>query len=323
MWLALLAGCAPAPQDTDPPALAWDYPLDDLLRLDHLQAIGTHNSYHVQTTPLDAWAYTHPPLDVQLEAQGVRQLELDLYWDDVRSVYEVLHIPFLDPGSNCPLLTDCLEAMKGWSDTQPGHHPVAVLLELKDAHDPATAAARLDALDMAILSIWPEDRLVTPALVRGTAPDVRTALADTGWPTLGALRQRALFVLHAGGPWRDSYLTDGADRPLFPDAYGDLDLPFAAFHSLNDAHDPRIPDVVAAGHLVRTRADADTREARLGDTTRRDAALASGAHFVSTDFPAPVDWTDYVVTLPDGAPSRCNPRSAPDGCTPEDVERAP
>ena len=71
------------------------------------------------------------------------------------------------------------------------------------------------------------------------------------------------------------------------------------------------------GYLVRTRADADTVEARTGDTTRRDAALASGAQWVSTDYPAPGTadrfGTDYVVSLPGDAIVRCNPVSAPGG----------
>ena len=56
--------------------------------------------------------------------------------------------------------------------------------------------------------------------------------------------------------------------------------------------------------IVRTRADADTREARAGDTRRRDRAIASGAQLISTDYylPATHFATDYVVRL---APS-CN-----------------
>ena len=44
------------------------YPLDDVLRFNHGQVLGTHNSYHLmpeqQTVP--DWEYEHPPLDVQL-----------------------------------------------------------------------------------------------------------------------------------------------------------------------------------------------------------------------------------------------------------------
>ena len=66
--------------------------------------------------------------------------------------------------------------------------------------------------------------------------------------------------------------------------------PDAAFIKENDptgANQARIADEVRRGYVVRTRADADTRQARTGDTTMRDAALASGAQWVSTDYPAP------------------------------------
>ena len=83
--------------------------------------------------------------------------------------------------------------------------------------------------------------------------------------------------------------------------------------------------------LVRTRADADTREARAGDTRRRDAAFASGAHFVSTDYylpeQAPASAPGYLVALPleglavgpattplGGVVARCNPVSVDRRC---------
>jgi hypothetical protein len=54
----------------------------------------------------------------------------------------------------------------------------------------------------------------------------------------------------------------------------------------------------------------------------RDAALASGAQWVSTDYPVddPRFEPDFAVTIPGGAPGRCNPVNAPDGCQPSDVE---
>jgi hypothetical protein len=85
----------------------------------------------------------------------------------------------------------------------------------------------------------------------------------------------------------------------------------------------RIHDLVSQGFLVRTRADADTVEARAGDTTLRDAAWASGAQFVSTDYIVPDDrlGTGYVVELPGdpGGPGRCNPVTAPPSCKPRQL----
>jgi hypothetical protein len=101
-------------------------------------------------------------------------------------------------------------------------------------------------------------------------------------------------------------------------------MPDAAFVEVNDAVPDfqHIRDVVAAGYIVRTRADADTVEARSNDTTAREAALNSGAQFVSTDYPVPDPalGTGYQVTIPGGAPARCNPITAPARCTALDIE---
>jgi hypothetical protein len=63
-------------------------------------------------------------------------------------------------------------------------------------------------------------------------------------------------------------------------------------------------------------------DARANDTERRDAALASGAQYVSTDYPEPdLAFSEYQVMLPDGAPGRCNPVNAPPGCRSFALER--
>jgi hypothetical protein len=99
----------------------------------------------------------------------------------------------------------------------------------------------------------------------------------------------------------------------------------AAFVKKNDPFAADIPDLVAAGYVVRTRADGDTVEARSGDTGPRDAAIASGAQWVSTDYPVenPDFGTGYVGRDPGGAPARCNPINAPPGCRAAGLERLP
>lgn len=65
----------------------------DGLRLNQIQVIGSHNSYHVAPPAAvldlirgirpeaDAWNYTHPPLREQLAEHGLRQFELDVFAD--------------------------------------------------------------------------------------------------------------------------------------------------------------------------------------------------------------------------------------------------
>lgn len=64
------------------------------VRLNQVQVIGTHNSYHIAPHPdlmqliqltgkrlAESLDYSHRPLVEQLETLGVRQIELDLFHD--------------------------------------------------------------------------------------------------------------------------------------------------------------------------------------------------------------------------------------------------
>ncbi len=324
IWSVVMLACAPPEEDT---ADQWSYPLDDVLHFDDLQAVGTHNSYHERTAgvEIEAWDYDHRPLDDQLGVVGVRQFELDVTWDAPSHDFRVFHVALMDENSSCDWLSDCLSTMRAWSDDNPAHHPIATLLELKDNFNADEAPTLLADLDATIDATWPADRRISPDDVQRDAASLSAGLAERGWPTLGELRGRALWVLHTGDDFRKLYTagdTSTSGRVVFPDAHGDLSLDVGAFSSINDpiADAELIAAALAVGHLVRTRTDSDGNEARANDTAPREAALASGAHFLSTDFPEPHSDTGYVVVMPDGSPSRCNPVTAPPECTSASIE---
>ena len=87
--------------------------------------------------------------------------------------------------------------------------------------------------------------------------------------------------------------------------------PEAAIFIINDPlrDESRIRDLVAMGFLVRTRADADTSEARSNDRRRFEAAKRSGAQIITTDYYIPDRSVDdrYMVRFDDGAFVRPNP----------------
>jgi hypothetical protein len=300
----------------------FDYPRDADLRINHLQAKGSHNSYHVEPEgmQIEALKYSHAPIGTQLAKQGVRKFELDTRWDDELGEHYVVHIPLIDEVSNCRRFVDCLAAMASWSKKNPGHHPLFVQIEPKDAL-PADPEERFAALHAEILSKWPRDRVITPDDVRGSAATLRDAIVTGGWPTLGEARGKILFFVDESGPWREAYTHGGKHldgRLMFVDSE-----PGAAYEGtyvINDPTSPEIGDVVKQGFIVRTRADSDNVEPLAGDTKKRDAALASGAQVISTDYPAPVAGVEYLVAIPGGTPSRCNPLLAPPDCTSEDIE---
>jgi hypothetical protein len=337
------------------------------VHLNEVQALGTHNSYHIRPleplwsalldfTPLFQQVdYTHIPLDQQFETQGIRQIELDVWADPAGGLYanrnvmsifdlptasgvpaldqpgfKILHIADVDFQSTCFTLVDCLQTIKAWSDAHPSHLPIAVLIEAKDDATPDVFdvgfvtpvpfdPAQFDALDAEIRSVLPPEKLITPDDVRRGFPTLEAAVLGYGWPTLGEARGKIMFLLDNGGHYRADYLAGHpslAGRVLFTSA--DPGSADAAFIKLNDAKGDQaeIAARLAAGYVIRTRADADTEEARTNDTTTREAALGSGAQWVSTDYPVPnPDFgTGYFVAVPDGHPARCNPVNAPPGC---------
>jgi hypothetical protein len=291
------------------------------LRINQLQFVGTHNSYHVRAKPsrnFPSLNYSHAPLDVQLD-QGVRSVELDLH--DRDGVFEVFHVVGIDEGTTCRRLSDALETVRKWSDAHPRHLPISVLFELKkdgvglDPHIRRFDAASLDRLDELLRSVFPAARRITPDEVRGTAPTLREAVEKGGWPTLAASRGRVFFILHDNGKLRDFY-TQGhpslRGRAMF--VRSDESRDDGAVLVLDNPRNPEIPRLVSAGYFIRTRADSELHIDRRGKTSGRDAAFASGAQIVSTDFPAgePQVGTGYMVEFAKSAPARVNPINGPE-----------
>lgn len=295
-----------------------DLPLDDVLRLNHLQVEGTHNSYHVQPrADIPDWRYTNAPLDEQLESQGVRAFELDTYFDEALGVWEVFHIATLDEETTCETLLECLAIIRAWSDTHVNHHPIFIQIEPKSHFDEATSDDVMAAMEDEIRFVFPDELIVTPDMVRGEGASLREVVTTTGWPTLGEVRGRVLFFLNCSREHCVHYANRGtglAGRLIFADAQaGD---PWAAVRIINGGGDAA-REAVEAGFIVRSR--AISMPAALEQTGEElDAELASvlstGAHIVSTDVPVPREDVARFVEMPEGNPSRCNPVTAPAEC---------
>jgi len=321
--LLLAASCSGETSTPDPtPA---PYPQDATLRLNHAQVKGTHNSYHIETagTTVVEHQYSHVPLDQQLSQQGVRAFELDTRYDKKTDNFRVYHLGFIDEQTTCASLGECLSVLATWSKQHPLHLPLLVQIEPKDSvptDDPEGYFAKMEA---EILGQWPRDKIITPDDLKGTSATLREAVTTRGWPTLGESRGKILFFINNSTDFQQFYTRNRASldgRLLFVEA--SFDDPFAAVLIINDPIQDKaaIDAAVRANFLVRTRADADGGGALTGGTAQREAALASGAQIISTDFPAPVPPSDYSVDIPGGTPARCNPLIAPTSCTPGALE---
>lgn len=146
------------------------------IRMNEIQAIGTHNSYHRELSfpeklvqrqnDASAWnlEYSHASLPVQFDSQQVRGLEIDLFPDPEGALYadplvrhaagllplaapeyqqpgfKVMHLSDHDYGTACILFTQCLRQIRDWSRAHRTHVPIFILLEAK------TSASTLEAL---------------------------------------------------------------------------------------------------------------------------------------------------------------------------------
>jgi hypothetical protein len=173
--LSGVAGSALAPAKKTPGTDSLSTSHSQGLRINQIQQIGSHNSYHREVSDaekkiqfaqrpdsVDLW-YSHAPVGQQLEDQHVRTLEFDLFPDPAGGLYtyplirkiaglpaltdpelskpgiKVMHIVDVDYNTTCRSFVLCLEQVKTWTDSHPNAAPISINIELKQS-DPAIVA---------------------------------------------------------------------------------------------------------------------------------------------------------------------------------------
>jgi hypothetical protein len=226
--------------------------------------------------------------------------EVPLEYDSENKLTEpglkMFHVQDIDFRSHHLLFKDCLSMMKKWSDENPGHTPIFVLMNTKDQKIEKTidpfpfSKEAYDNLDEEILSIFSNDDLITPKLVRGKFKSLEEAVLTNGWPNMDDVNGRFLFVLDEKAEKISNYLdrdTEYKDKVLFVNTpEGNPDAGFRIINNPIRDFD-YIKELVKKGYLVRTRADAGTKEARTNDYSKFKKAKASGAQVISTDYYVP------------------------------------
>jgi hypothetical protein len=250
--------------------------------------------------------------------------------------FKIMHIPDFDFNPTNYTLVDALTEIKAWSDAHPNHLPLFINIETEVqtigdllpqlgyilAHAAPFDATAANELDAEIKSVFGSalPGVITPDDVRGAYPTLNAAVLAGNWPKLWAARGKVLFIVNADGNSGSVYISGHASlagRACF--VYVNPGTPEAAFVLLNDPVGgfTQIQQAVSQGYIVRTMSDDATLEARSGDYTNMNAAFASYAQIVSTDYYKPdyragtPGWTDYHVVLPGGGAGRVDSISAP------------
>lgn len=276
-------------------------------------------------------AYSHVPIREQLEVYHLRGLELDVYNDPQggrffkhklnffipkqrikeevfeelkKPGFKIIHIPDIDYQTNYLTLSAALEELNQWSVLHPSHAPIFVNIELKgSALGDEAGILRLMGFKKAIAfdnnALVSMDRLFqqtlktlyTPAEFLNQEPTLQDRIIHQGWPSIGAVRGRVFIIVQGSGVQH---------YPEFGSAfiYGSPENPNVVFMLCDDpfSHEALIQQQRKT-HIIRTRTDAGTIEARANDYDRLDKALSSGAQILSTDYYKP-DPTIGTFTIP-------------------------
>ena len=269
--------------------------------------------------------YEHIPLKDQLDL-GLRSLELDVYYDPkgghyanpkgldllkskgvnpmpynkkelLKPGFKLMHVQDLDFRTHHILLKDALKALLAWSKQNPSHDPIFITMNTNDEklpqlRDPLPfTQMAYDSLDMEIRSILKE-RIIDPDKIRKNGMTLEESILKHGWGDLSHYKNGFIFVLDANptSSQHNLYLKDNPNlrnRVFFTNSKEGT--PSAAIRIVNNPiiDFEYIKSLVKKGYIVRTRADADTKEARENDYSRFEKAKESGAQIISTDYYIP------------------------------------
>ena len=328
------------------------------VRLNHIQVIGSHNSYKQAIDPAllqmlqqtseelaNGIDYSHISIIDQLD-MGLSNLEIDIYadaeggkyahpkgldwvknqaaYDPERQMMEpgfkILHIQEIDFRSHYLTLKSCLRDLRKWSEQHPDHNPVFITMNAKDGEikrpgftvPEKFTAEVFNELDRVVLGEMGEENLITPDQVRGSYGTLEEAVLKQNWPKLWEARGKFIFILDETDEKRTAYILGHPslkNRVLFANA--EPGTPEAAVLIMNDPvkDQAKIQELVSKGYIVRTRADANTAQARNNDKSQFEAACESGAQIISTDYYRKSTHfaSDYQVSFDGNLYFRLNP----------------
>lgn len=305
-----------------------------------------------EVTLTESLSYHHPDFIEQLN-EGIRSFEIDVYYDptgdrfthpasyqllkqkgeddflpyDIEALkepgFKVMHIPDIDFRTHYATLEQALTVLNNWSEKNPSHVPIFIMIEAKDKGIPLFPNSAdvlpfdknaFEQLDEAIVSVLGKEKIITPDMVQDNYPTLKEAILANNWPKLSESLGKFVFMLlpsTAGMSDDNVYVENNQLKGKMMFVQSNPDDEFGAFLLLDNAiqRKAQIEESVKKGYLIRTRADIDTYEAKVNDKTRAAVAFKSGAQVVSTDYfkPGNAYGTEYFVELPSNKPVRINP----------------
>lgn len=284
--------------------------LKNQVKYNELSFIATHNSYQKESVDSikraydvissltfglifgeDAGRINSRKITEQLNS-GIRSLEIDLesvYTDGVYS-FNCFHSPMFDMTTNCYDFALTLKEIRMWSDYNPDHLPVTIIIEPKEVFAPMEnmeffSLSAAEALDVQLREIL-GDKLFTPADMLGEYENFGDMRKADGWADVSSMLGKVVVLLHENPVTEDYIALDEniKTQAMFPMLReDDMERDCASFLILNDTDKfaDEIPQALEKGFVIRVRADLDGRK----DSQKAADALTVGAQIISTDYP--------------------------------------
>ncbi len=304
--------------------------LEEGIKFNELSFIATHNSYQapaieetkevyrnlsdltfgaIAANTGDFWSET---LSQQLDS-GIRSFEMDIEVFDREGEisFTCMHSPYIEMATSCYDFALAMKEIAMWSDNNPNHLPVTIIIEPKSLFIPfedmkAFNIDYADEFDSLLREVLGE-KLFTPAdMLRDYASFGEMRAADD-WCKVKDMQGKVLVLLHEGGATEKYIKLDPSikSQAMFPMLRPeDIDRDCTSFILCNDPEELlEIKEEVEESRIiVRTRADNFTSVTE----ERREQAFASGAQIISTDYPPRTDSTDesYIVSFGENTTAR-------------------
>lgn len=298
--------------------------LESGIKFNELSFLGTHNSYqkviieetkklYESLSALTFGLYSAENLDFESETLtdqlncGIRSFEIDIetFDRDGEISFTCMHNPYFEMATSCYDFSLAMKEISMWSDNNPGHLPITLLVEPKSIFIPLEDMEFFnieyaEALDDTLRETL-GDKLFTPADMQRDYASFGEMRAADGWCEVKDMLGKVVVLLHDCSATEKYIAIDPTvkTQAMFPVLReGDVDRDCASVILCNKPEKLlKIKEDIINNRkiMVRTRADQFNR---ISEDARKNA-FASGANIISTDYPVRTDtgYGDYVVTF--------------------------
>lgn len=287
---------------------------DNTRKLNDIQVLATHNSFKSMpnmyiSKPIELfWGqkvrngqYAMPYLTEQLN-NGIRGVEIDIaaYGDD----FLVIHDPTTDWRTHVPDFELALREIKLWSDRNPNHIPINIMLQARNQFSVYTAKfkkfdkQRLTKLNDIMGEVFGRENIIKPSDLLGEYNSIQEAVQNNNWPMLSDCLGKVYFsFLFDEKESEQNYIA--LDQTLnlqngFVFAKKDAIKPYTAFILADSPFVEGHAELAANNYILRTRIDEQFNHSQ----ERFQATIDLGAVILSTDYPIGNTYDDgYICKL--------------------------